>query len=456
MPFLDSISSTSSWWAPGTAEDIPDELLVFPEGTVFLSVFKNITPTSTPPESDIPNEYFSYNYSVGVRYNYVTTYSLPSHYYIGGDSQNNTFTINVDNNRGYGAQVGNAYVNATTNNSGGHSGGNLSSYQTPATRYSINSYVYTTNYASSYHSHSHSSWKFPSITYQTLYTKPKRLRAPTKYGPPGAVIMSANSNSRGKQLRELYPDMIGDFYVAFTPGDDTIWNKGDSNHYVSSDDANSIQYTTLINSADSNTTAISHIHTYASGNYYGFRQTYSYAYYKSGSNESYAGAHEHQATGSYQVKHVNATRIWKAFVQDEYFRPSPDMIVLFDGDITDLPRNWKVCNGLNGTPDLRGGIMCWNSENRYANDTKRSASGYSYAQLDDPTPIKTSHAHTGSYYSFYAGNVQLQYTSQRTFHNSINYDHQHTRSSTTANISVTDPLTPKKYQFKYIQFKYPL
>jgi len=244
MPFLDSISSTSSWWAPGTAEDIPDELLVFPEGTVFLSVFKTITPTSTPPESDIPNEYYS---TYSGRYNTYSENTSPAHYYIGGDSQYNTFTNTNYGSLAIGAQAGNAYVYATTNNTGGHSGGNLSSYLGVMPKYSINSYLNITNYAYSYHSHSHSSWKFPSITYQTLYTKPKRLNAPTKYGPPGAVIMSGNSNSRGKQLRELYPDMIGDFYVAFTTGNDAEWNNGDSNHYVSSDDANTIQYTTLIN-----------------------------------------------------------------------------------------------------------------------------------------------------------------------------------------------------------------
>lgn len=468
MPFLDSLTSASSWWNPGSSAEVPEELLYFPIGTVFLQAVNTETPiTPTVEQTDIGTTSNTLPY---VGYTNATLNTTAISYVGGGDTGNSagynlTLPYNLSTrNIQYGYHVSNsttANINMNAATTPGFAG-----YHGPATltfaelTYGATAaYVYTYSYYTSYtysarmtnHTHNHTevtgntyNW-IDSYRYQQLNVKLIKLTSIAKYGRPASIIMSTSSSVPGKTLKDVYPNMTGDYYVALNHS--TVFPDVPYNNTTQ---ANSPKY--LAGLKTSSVAAHDHVYfTFVKSAYYN-----SYGFTKITAGET-AGGHRHEATGEYKLTHTDDTIIWKAFVQEEYFKPFPGMIVLFDGSLADLPPQWKVCNGSNNTPDLRSGVLCWNCENLYNNGSARNESGYSYAKTNISAPGGPSHSH-GVIKTTYSNNYAMSTYNNENWslgHNSINYDHSHTGSGTATVRSASQYPASKKSNFRYIQFQYP-
>ena len=464
MPFLDSLTSASSWWNPGSSAEVPEELLYFPVGTVFLQAVNTETPiTTTVEQTDIGTTSNTIPY-VGYT---NTTLNNTAISYVGGsdtgnlystnlttpytNTQNIQFTNHVGNN-----QTVNINMNAATTPgyAGYHGPSTLSSAELKFGSTVSYAYTYNTAYSASArmsnHTHNHTQVKGPtyswidSYKYQQLNVKLIKLTSIAKYGRPASIIMSTSSSVPGKTLKDVYPNMTGDYYVALNHS--TVFADVPYNNTAQ---ANSPKYL-----AGLKTESVNHGHVFFTTVRTAYRYTYSYSLVTGG---QITGSHEHDATAEYKLTHTDDTIIWKAFVQEEYFKPFPGMIVLFDGNLGDLPPQWKVCNGSNNTPDLRSGVLCWNCENLYNNGSARNQSGYAYGKINISAPAGPSHAHnviSTSVYNNY--NVLTFYNVNEALgHNSINYDHSHTNPASAVATAGSHYPAIRKSNFRYIQFQYP-
>ena len=464
MPFLDSLTSASSWWNPGSSAEVPEELLYFPIGTVFLQAVNTETPiTTTVEQTDIGTTSNALPY-VGYTNTTLNTTSIS---YVGGGDTGNSYSTNLTtpyNNSYYTPSVNHTYNNPTvTINMNAATTPGYAGYHGPSTLssgqliygitvgYNATKYSYVASARMSHHNHNHTVVKGPfynwidSYRYQQLNVKLIKLTSIAKYGRPASIIMSTSSSATGKTLKDVYPNMTGDYYVALNHS--TVFPDVPYNNTAQ---ANSPKYL-----AGLKTNTVEHNHVYFTNAQTGYRTLYSYTIFDTGQT---AGAHDHDATAEYKLTHTNDTIIWKAFVQEEYFKPFPGMIVLFDGNLADLPPQWKVCNGSNNTPDLRSGVLCWNCENLYNNGSTRNESGYSYAKMNISAPAGPLHSHNINNY-FASSNTYTIYTTFHTTeplgHNSINYDHSHTNPTSAVATSSFQYPAIKKSNFRYIQFQYP-
>jgi len=66
----------------------------------------------------------------------------------------------------------------------------------------------------------------------------------------------------------------------------------------------------------------------------------------------------------------------------------PGMIIIWKGATNDLPPGWALCNGSNGTPDLRDNMIIGAGSTYAVGDSGGSATAHTH------TITQTAHSHT--------------------------------------------------------------
>lgn len=148
-------------------------------------------------------------------------------------------------------------------------------------------------------------------------------------------------------------------------------------------------------------------------------------------NTSGGGSHAHSGTMQVAVRAKRRRLALYGGVAD--FEVMPGMIVLWSGSLASLPADWALCDGANGTPDLRDHFM------------EAAQTGQEGAALGDNTIQATignlnsiSHNHNGSAF-------QTALTRSAVGRHDTNVSHTHTFSATVA-------WTPPYYALAAIMF----
>ena len=158
-----------------------------------------------------------------------------------------------------------------------------------------------------------------------------------------------------------------------------------------------------------------HYHASGSSAY----RTISYGAYFRNYNMSYGGEHTHTATLSFTQSAITSklVNLWKLV---QHSVPETDVIVMYVGDLSQLPVTWKLCDGNNNTPNL-GGFIIGYANNQWnvitvanpagalsistAYPTHSHASGYARTiNSGGPSALHSSfgwsHSHSGSCYIY--------------------------------------------------------
>jgi hypothetical protein len=153
-------------------------------------------------------------------------------------------------------------------------------------------------------------------------------------------------------------------------------------------------------------------------------------------NMAYAGAHSHTAFGTFSQSTIRSklVNLWKLTSPS---LPESDIIIMYVGILTALPTYWKLCNGLNGTPNL-GGYIIGYSDNQWDVTTASNAVG-ALSSTDAPY---TPHYHSASY-QLYTTNV----SGPSAFHSNYGWSHSHTLSGSTFSYF------PQRIGVAFIQYK---
>jgi microcystin-dependent protein len=143
--------------------------------------------------------------------------------------------------------------------------------------------------------------------------------------------------------------------------------------------------------------------------------------------------------------------------------PTPaGVIVLWSGSIGSIPSGWVLCNGSNGTPDLRNRFIVGAGSTYSVNATGGSADSIVVSHTHTfSTTTNTTGAHThtieGGYFGGDSSGANNRYKSTNndggfTLTANSNGDHSHTVSGTTASsgVSGTNANLPPYYALCYI------
>lgn len=116
----------------------------------------------------------------------------------------------------------------------------------------------------------------------------------------------------------------------------------------------------------------------------------------------------------------------------------PGAIVAYSGDIGDIPAGWALCDGTDGTPDLRGAFVMGVPGGGSVGDTGGSAS--------ETTSASGAHAHTGSTAETVLDEDQIPAHSHSIYACSGSGSSENTLGLGATNVAVVgDNLTPRAY-----------
>lgn len=150
-----------------------------------------------------------------------------------------------------------------------------------------------------------------------------------------------------------------------------------------------------------------------------------------------AGAHSHSVSVTLTQSIMNSTKILHAWESAVARAPAKDVVVMYVGNIANLPANWYLCDGNNGTINMNGYFAAYSTNTGITWGTIQS-SNLSVGTLSQAA-FSTSHSHLTS--PLAGAGVVLQ-------HGSYAWSHTHTvtTSSTTAYIE------PRLFLY-FIQYK---
>lgn len=153
-------------------------------------------------------------------------------------------------------------------------------------------------------------------------------------------------------------------------------------------------------------------------------------------NMGMSGAHTHSASATFTQSIINSklVNLWQL---TERSFPKPDLIVMYVGTILDLPTSWKLCDGLNGTPNLGGYVIGY--RNNAWNITTASNAYVALSSTDSPY---VPHSHSYSY-------ARTPNSAGPTaYHSNYGWLHSHTLS----NYYISNYL-PQRIGVAFIQYK---
>lgn len=145
-----------------------------------------------------------------------------------------------------------------------------------------------------------------------------------------------------------------------------------------------------------------------------------------------------------QVK-AKQLRLWTSFFEESL---ESGMIVMYIGNISNLPSGWRVCNGNNNTPDMGTYYLGYRGSVGSNHDFILSSSNvfeFNDADLDEFTWL---HTHQGNQYT-------TSVSSGLSSHFSANAPHSHgvTASTVRANDRLDIPYVPPSFKLCFIQYK---
>jgi len=128
-------------------------------------------------------------------------------------------------------------------------------------------------------------------------------------------------------------------------------------------------------------------------------------------------------------------------------------IIMFNGTITGLPANWKVCDGNNGTPDLAGSFILGTATQGEITDTGGSADAIVVAHTHTGTTDDPG-THTHTLQLQFAGPSDITTGTGGPVNGSANTgadgDHTHDFTTASTGVSGTGANLPPYYKLAYI------
>lgn len=157
--------------------------------------------------------------------------------------------------------------------------------------------------------------------------------------------------------------------------------------------------------------------------------------YMMSQNNTFAGDHFHTTSAAYSQTKINSQlyNLWKLVVATS---PVTDMILMYVGRLSDLPSPWYLCNGENGTVDIRNTIVGYSDGNTWGNVVVADGQALE-AVVSTNTEI---HTHSSGY------NISAALGAAG-FHINYAWNHNHT-----INIS-TGQYSPASINVAFIQYK---
>jgi len=152
-------------------------------------------------------------------------------------------------------------------------------------------------------------------------------------------------------------------------------------------------------------------------------------------NDTYAGNHDHSVSAAYSQTKINSQlyNLWKLVVAKS---PTKDMILMYVGSLSALPSPWYLCNGQNGTVDIRDRIIGYSDGNTWGNLVLSDG----YATATAVTTNTQIHTHSSGA-DIYADRGAAG------LHTNFEWNHTHTISATTSQY------TPASINVAFIQYK---
>lgn len=166
--------------------------------------------------------------------------------------------------------------------------------------------------------------------------------------------------------------------------------------------------------------------------------------FNAGSPAAYAHATEGDHTHPFTTA-LNAqlkSKHLKAWVSGADEAIEPGMILMYDGNLGDLPAGWRVCNGLLGTPDMVDYFIGYGSGLSHDQVIHASSNVFTTGTTTVQS-VDWTHDHIGTQTNYY-GSAQL--------HGSLSVPHTHTVSNTTV-MSVITQYMPNCTKIAFIQYK---
>jgi len=150
---------------------------------------------------------------------------------------------------------------------------------------------------------------------------------------------------------------------------------------------------------------------------------------------NFAGDHDHTATVSYTQSTIPSRlfNLWQLVVKTS---PTKDIILMYVGSLSALPKPWYVCNGENGTVDIRDTIIGYSTGNAWGNIVTSDAT----AAQGSVTTNSDIHTHSGGY------DISAE-SGAPGYHTNYTWSHTHTVSVAVGNYF------PSSLNVAFIQYK---
>jgi hypothetical protein len=248
-----------------------------------------------------------------------------------------------------------------------------------------------------------------------IHTKLTMLRTATeqKFFPPNTIHINSANLVNGTQKLAATSDRYISGSTAVADGAATSHSIALTADYISS----------------------SHSHSYPPYDTYGNSLTSSYQQnYSSG----YDSIHTHAITATASITALKG-KLLKLWIAATKQLPQSATVVMYCGTLSQLPSYWKVCDGTNGTVDMRGYFLGYATSAATAHGTVTSETN----TYDTSGPIAASDPYTHLHYLLSYGYYTVTYRS----HGSQTVTHTHT----VAGGSVTSDALPANIKLAFIQ-----
>ena len=171
---------------------------------------------------------------------------------------------------------------------------------------------------------------------------------------------------------------------------------------------------------------------------------------KTGSSYRNTGGHQHSVVGSISVS-LDAQNLLIQGATNAHPIVSGG-ILAFDneiGDINNLPNGWKICDGSNGTVDMRNAFIRSSNTNTAgprSGSNVANAGNFGLSSTLFGGGVPNSHNHQGTSYN--VGGFQIT----RTVSHTLAETHTHGAGSVTSGSTSTSGYLPDRYRIVFIQF----
>jgi len=129
------------------------------------------------------------------------------------------------------------------------------------------------------------------------------------------------------------------------------------------------------------------------------------------------------------------------------------IITMWSGSIASIPIGWYLCNGSNGTPDLRNKFVVGAGSTYAVGDTGGSADAVVVSHTHSATVTDPGHGHSGSYFRGDIAQFTISTNSTQQIHGSAGVNSAVTGitvANSTTGVSGTNANLPPYYALAYI------